>query len=402
MSGTQNSLIIRLINDQPVLFVPGETELRTLDEAANRDWLIGAVEAGRAELVFAAPATNVRIQQLTVSGAERKHLAKSLPFLLEEQLADDVEGLHFAMSPLDKLVYAVALCKHSDMEYWQSILAELPAAQRWLAEPLLLPLQEGEWSIVVEDDLALVRFDACEGAGIEASLLPVLLESALATMGAPQSVVMYGFDQAADTELLPASLRNAVQWRRGGLAAALMISDTTLAQPNLLQGDYAPRLPLARWWLDWRAVAAALAGVFLLQLAATFADYRSLKSENLALRSAVEQSYRSAYPRGAMVDPEKQLRRQLASLRGGAQSSGFMALIEKVGAVIHAQSGTSIASINYNESGGDMRLNIVAEDFETVEKIRAGINATGLEAVMESSSAQADGVRARLRIEAES
>ena len=53
----------------------------------------------------------------------------------------------------------------------------------------------------------------------------------------------------------------------------------------------------------------------------------------------------------------------------------------------------AIASINYNESGGDMRLNIVAEDFEAVEKIRAGINAVGLEAVMESSSAQADGVR---------
>jgi type II secretory pathway component PulL len=103
-----------------------------------------------------------------------------------------------------------------------------------------------------------------------------------------------------------------------------------------------------------------------------------------------------------MVDPEKQLRRQLVILRGGTQSSGFMVLMEKVGAVIHAQSGTSIASINYNDSGGDMRLNIVAEDFEAVEKIRAGINAAGLEAVMESSSAQSDGVRARLRIEADS
>ena len=402
MSGTQNSLIIRLLHDRPMLLVPGEAELRDLDEVANRDWLISAVEAGRAEVLFAAPATNVRIQQLTVSAAERKHLAKSLPFLLEEQLADDVESLHFAMSPMDKLNYAVAVCKHSDMEHWQSVLADLPSAQRWLAEPLLLPLQEGEWSIVVEDDLALVRFDTCEGAGIEASLLPALLESALATMNAPRSVVVYGFDQAADTELLPVQLRSLVQWRRGGMAAAMMISDTALAQPNLLQGDYAPRLPLARWWLDWRAVAAALAGVFLLQLVATFADYRSLKNENLALRSAVEQSYRNAYPRGAMVDPEKQLRRQLATLRGGPQSSGFMVLMEKVGAVIHAQSGTSIASINYNESGGDMRLNIVAEDFEAVEKIRAGINAVGLEAVMESSSAQADGVRARLRIEADS
>ncbi|MEP4485685.1 MAG: type II secretion system protein GspL [Halioglobus sp.] len=402
MSGTQNKLIVRLNHDRPVLLVPGETEVRALDVAANLEWLSAAVDAGRAELVFAAPATNVRIQHVSVSAEERKHLAKSLPFLLEEQLADDVEDLHFAMSPLDKLNYAVAHCKHNDMEHWQSILVDLPPAERWVAEPLLLPLQAGGWTIVIEDEFVLVRFDECEGTGLEASLLSVLLDSALATLGAPQSVVMYGLDQTADTQFLPVSLRSVVQWRRGGLSAAMMIADTERSEPNLLQGSYAPRLPLARWWLDWRAVAAVLAGVFLLQLVATFADYQSLKNENLALRTAVEQSYRSAFPRGAMVDPEKQLRRQLSTMRGGAQSSGFVVLMETVGAVIHAQPGTSIGSINYNDNGGDMRLNIVAEDFEAVEKIREGINAAGLEAVMESSSAQADGVRARLRVEADS
>ena len=43
-------------------------------------------------------------------------------------------------------------------------------------------------------------------------------------------------------------------------------------------------------------------------------------------------------------------------------------------------------------------MNIVAADFETVEQVRSAINQSGLEAVMESSSAQADGVRARLRV----
>ena len=35
---------------------------------------------------------------------------------------------------------------------------------------------------------------------------------------------------------------------------------------------------------------------------------------------------------------------------------------------------------------------------EAVEQVRSAINQSGLEAVMESSSAQADGVRARLRV----
>jgi len=45
-----------------------------------------------------------------------------------------------------------------------------------------------------------------------------------------------------------------------------------------------------------------------------------------------------------------------------------------------------------------MRMNIVAADFEAVERVRADINKAGLEAVMESSSAQGDKVRARLRV----
>ena len=43
-------------------------------------------------------------------------------------------------------------------------------------------------------------------------------------------------------------------------------------------------------------------------------------------------------------------------------------------------------------------MNIVARDYEAVEQVRAAINGAGLQAVMESSSAQGDRVRARLRV----
>ena len=45
-----------------------------------------------------------------------------------------------------------------------------------------------------------------------------------------------------------------------------------------------------------------------------------------------------------------------------------------------------------------MRMNIVAANYEAVEKVRENINSAGLQAVMESSSAQGNKVRARLRV----
>jgi type II secretion system protein L len=145
-------------------------------------------------------------------------------------------------------------------------------------------------------------------------------------------------------------------------------------------------------------VAAVFVTAVLLQLLATGADYWLLQRENVALRTAVQDSYRQAYPRGAVVDAEKQLRRQLDALRGAGHSGGFVSLLERVGGVIAARPGTAIASINYSDKSGEMRLNILASDYEAVEQVRAGINKAGLEAVMENSSAQGDQVRARLRV----
>jgi type II secretion system protein L len=177
-----------------------------------------------------------------------------------------------------------------------------------------------------------------------------------------------------------------------------MLSEPAVPPLNLLQGDFALRLPLKRWWRQWRAVAAVFAVALALQLAATYLDYLGLKRENLALRAAVEESYRKAFPRGAVVDAEKQLHRQLDALRGSGQTGGFVSLMSRVGEVIAGRPGTTIASINYNDRGDEMRMNIIATDYETVEQVRAAINGAGLEAEMESSSAQGDRVRARLRV----
>ena len=193
-------------------------------------------------------------------------------------------------------------------------------------------------------------------------------------------------------------LQDKVQWRRGNFCAALLLSSVLPGLPNLRQGEFASRLPLGRWWRQWRMVAAVFATAVLLQLLATGADYWQLQRENIALRTAVQDSYRQAYPRGAVVDAEKQLRRQLDALRGSGHSGGFVSLLERVGGVIAARPGTAIASINYSDKSGEMRLNILASDYEAVEQIRAGINKAGLEAIMENSSAQGEQVRARLRV----
>lgn len=395
----RDTAVVRLAEGRLAWYPPGAgVEPRWLDDESARADLIATLADRRHRVCFGVPGADARLLMQPVAPEEKKHLSKSLPFMLEEQVAADVDNLHFACCPLDDGDYAVAITAMARMEEWQEMLTDLPGIPSWVPEPLLLPWQPGEWCLVIEEQAVLVRFGRCGGFTVERDLASAMLEGVAAEHGDPEAIVIYGSDQDADTALVPERLQELVQWRRGNLCAALMLSDTDEVNLNLLQGEFAPRLPLDRWWRQWRLVAVAFGVAVLLHMVATYADYRQLTQQNLALRGAVEQSYRKAFPKGAVVDAEKQLRRQLDALGGSGQGSGFISLMDRVGRAINASPGTRIATINYSDKDDEMRLNITAADFEGVEQLRSRINDAGLEAVMESSSSRGERVSARLRV----
>jgi type II secretory pathway component PulL len=69
-------------------------------------------------VIVGLPSDDVRSTMLSVSPEERKHLSKSLPFMMEEQVAEDVEELHFASRALDAEHYLVAFARRDSMAEW--------------------------------------------------------------------------------------------------------------------------------------------------------------------------------------------------------------------------------------------------------------------------------------------
>ena len=66
-------------------------------------------------VIVGLPSDDVRSTLLSVSPEERKHLAKSLPFMMEEQVAEDVEELLFVSSALDEECFFVAFTRRDRM-----------------------------------------------------------------------------------------------------------------------------------------------------------------------------------------------------------------------------------------------------------------------------------------------
>ncbi len=394
----RDSAVLRWMGGELLCYPPGRGDAPfSLEDAAQRTRLQELLRAGPSQVIFAVPGTSVRLQQLHFQTRRKRHLARSLPFALEEEFASEIDALHIARTPMAGNEVAVAAVEHAHMAQWQQLLRELPGIRQWIPEPLLLPWRAGELTLVIEAGQALARFGEADGFAVETELLADML--AALDSAAVDTVVLYGADQQADVGLVPAALRDRLQWRHGGFGAALLLSGEA-SRLNLLQGRYAPSVPLRRWWRQWRWPVAALGTAFALQLLATYVDYRQLTVENLRLRQQTEAAYRLALPAGVLVDPERQLRRSIGEIQGVERRVVLVALLEQVGRILQAQPNARISSLNFNGRSGELRLNLQVPDFEMVENVRAGLNRLGLQATVENSSARAGGVRARLNIRA--
>ncbi len=382
---TENVNIVRLEEGAVVLLQAGlapaalDLETQTLPE----------------NVVVALPADRLRSLAVRVAPEEVKHLKQALPFMMEESLLDDVDALHFAHQKLDDEQHAVAVIERETLAAW---VAEMPDALRekpWISEALCLPWSEGHCTLVFEAEHVLIRWGLAEGARVEYALLPGLLDTFRETLSA---YVAYGVDEQSARGLLPQHVNDVLQWRQGGLSEALLLADAILTAPDLRQDSFAPKLPLMRWWGVWQRVAVALGVALILKTGVSIADYQTLKTEDLQLRQAMQDSYRRLNPRGAVVDVEKQLNRQLAEFGAGGQQSAFTPSLVALLTEISKVDGIALTSVNYS-GGKDMRVNLSAPDFQSVERVREQLAQSLPAAELENSNARGDGVVARIRVE---
>ena len=381
---TENVAIVRKVQSGWQLLDPGRPAETVVD-------IESLPLQGR---VFAVPCDQLRLLAVELDAAERKYVRKVLPFRLEEDLIDDIDRLHISVLSLHSQALPVAVVARELLSQWQNELGETFEGA-WVPEVLLLPWQAEEVCVLLEQDSALVRFGEWTGTRVEHPLLATVL---LALAEPIRKVVVYTDDTQAALSWLPDAWHERMEIRNGDFSAALRLTDVTKLTADIRQGEFAPKLPLARWWNQWRRVAIAAGVAIGLHIVADIVEYQRLKAENLQLRAAIQESYRQAIPRGAVVDVEKQLDRQLAEYAPAAQAPPFTPVLADITSTMAAAANVSIASLAFNAASGETRVDISAEDYAAVEAVRAALESEGYQATLETSSSRNERISARLRI----
>lgn len=354
-----------------------------------------------AELQLALPATRCLVTTVPVAKHEVRLLAKTLPWTLEDCLLEPAEHVHCAHGTMQNGHAPVAAINAA---WLQQVLAELETAghkpQVAVSEILLLPWQQGQWTVFVPEGHAPVQVRhgehvgfACARANLQAALQLLLNES----NAQPHNVMVYAEASANvdNTGLFPVLLQSRLTLQRQGWWQ--LVRANTMTSCNLLQGRFAPPLPWAEWWRQWRLAAALLAGLLVTDLAVSGYDNFRLNREAERNEAELTSLFRSVQPEGVIVNPRAQLEQALAALGGGAQP-GFLTLLSRMAPAFEAAPEALVQNLEYDSTSGELQVQILTPDLAGAELLRSKLQQLGLKAELLGSSSDGSGSRTRLRV----
>jgi len=411
-------LVIRSVPDAPAMadWVVVDEQGALLEPGGREALSQLTARAVNRRVLLLVPALDVLITPVDLPVRGKQKILQVLPFAMEEQLADDVEELHFAAGDrTEDGRLRVAVVRRDLMDGWRELIAdaglEVHAAS---SEAEGLDLIPGTAVLLIEPNVASLRSPDGDLASTDISGLETLLDLWLARAGKEEDssqphllVYSVGDQPAPSIETTLESLRPRVQSlevRGLGDSALPRLAANLAVRPgiNLLQSSYARRSNLRRFWPAWRAAAALLAAVLVAATASLAAESWRLGRRAEALTQSVEQAMRYTFP-GMRVggDPRAQLQSRLRAL-GGNRNSGsdaeFLDVLQKVARAVQTANGTRLEGIDYRS--GILELRLRAPNVEVLDKIQRDIaSAGGLTAEIQSANAEEDGVLGRLRIE---
>lgn len=360
--------------------------------------------AGRA-IVVLAPGEKVLFTRTNVPTQKRQRLLRAIPYAIEDQLADDVEDLHFAIGEREESGdIPVAVVARADLESW---LARLHAAQltpdALIPDYCLIPTRDGGWNIAFDGDRVLFRAGHHAPMFIDRDAVPIVLRNFLAREEEPPECInVYACEgRVRDMQVIAGEVPVTERQCDDGILPLLARNFRKATSIDLLQGEFSQTEKLAQAIRPWRFTAALLVAAIGLVFASNVVKMVNLESVKADLDGQIEALYKKTFPDAKrIVNPRLQMEQRIREMRAaqGGGTDGFLTLLANSGQIIRRQRGVDIDGISYRD--GNLDLELLVGSLQTLDALKAALAADGrMEVDIQSAVAGADGkVQSRLRL----
>lgn len=454
----RDTLFIRLLTppttahtvaDYPVEWcVRQESRCSTVRRASL---LEASVEAANRIVIVLAPSETVLVTEVTLPPRASK-LEQIVPFLLEDQVADDISQLHFAYNRQairtsetsgnrSKTLPVATIQKHH-MQRWQTLFQEAGIrVDSITAATHCLPNNRNELSIVVDGNAAWLQTELPQVAGnqltttqaifCERELLPALLPGVVETLTAtttnPAEIRLYytaatpnpeqleamltaelnatsnddllsepesGIDNSAST-----STQIAVNLHHTAFPDALSIfAAHYTGGVNLLQGEFAAQRGHQRY-KAW-AMAASIALILgILATGIKIIEVNQLAARDALLSSEITRTFRTALPNITRIQNARVQMEQALAQNTPAEDvdTELLTLIESVAAELNQNDNILVQQMAWRNDNLELELQL--PDVQLAEQLKTQIEANTTRTVQITSvNAVGSNYKVKLRI----
>lgn len=367
----------------------GDGSLDAFNESFGEEYV------GRA--IFVVPGEDVLLTTANVPSRQYRQIVQAVPYVVEEQLATDVENCFFALGDRnDEGEILVNVCDVEKIENWVAFLGSLDITVTTMVSETGLVHTNGI-DCVCDEQRVHVRWQSGVGLTIPAAQLPLLI----ATDTGQENIVVSGDASSLDAlSLQLAELEAAEQTverqtieEKGFYLLCCQFDGT---ETNLLQGRYKVDVKRSSTQMIWRSVALLGGVAVLLHLLMMSGQGYFLSSKANEYQAATQTLYKSVFPNDRNV---RDVRRRWNSHLGRTSVEGgeFMALFA------HATQGLpganlTLQNVNFNESRGDLILQVLGDRSEILVQYTQELSSKGLDAEIGTISQEGDSVRGSIKI----
>ncbi len=350
----------------------------------------------------------INLESVNVPSQNRQRQLQAVPFALEDNLAVDIEDMHFALGKkqADDLLPVISITRSLLDEILEQFKQSNIFISHLSADSLALPVAENSWTILLDTDSAIIKTDHFTGHYCDRDNLPVIISALIKkSEHPPENIIFFHQDNDQHAADLLASIDASISIKTySEYPLTIFAPDLEDAHElNILQGDYAPKRESSALLKPWKSVAA-IAGVWIiLQLVYASIEINQLEEKNLQLTQQIEKEFKRVNPGARKFhNIKKRMERKLKELRGGGGKSDqvFLQILSEAAPVLSNNKNIDIRGIVYK--GKHIDMDISADSLQTLEAIKNKLIAKRKIKTILSTSIEKNKTRGRLRLEIQS
>lgn len=321
------------------------------------------------------PGNECLIKRVEIPKGAARQFDSMLPFLLEDEVAQDIEDLHLTI--LDKDATHATVCG-VEREWLKLALDTFREAniifRKVLPDTLALPLEELGISALQIDQHWLLRQSNYQAVSINEAWLPMFLQSDwVALDDEEQSPTIFSYTALPSDDV---QQQSGIEWQAkpAELVMSLLSQQAITSSVNLLTGTFKTKSSFSKYWRVWQKVAIAACLLVAVIVTQQVLKVQQYEAQAEAYRTESERIFRSVLPGKQRIPTVSYLKRQMndeAKKYGGSGDGdsllGWLALLPETLGQVKA---IEVNSIRYDGNRSEVRLEAKSSDFQHFETAR--------------------------------